>query len=377
MNGVRGHQFSSSLGLAALRASTPGSFALEQLERRAAAGGELADPVGRGRTGRARPTESPPPTTVVASVAAIASATACVPAANGASSNAPIGPFQKHRAGPGDRRRRSARRPLRPDVEAHPAVRHRRSRRSSGGSVSALNARPGDQVDGSSSRGLGLPTQRRRRRSDGPRSSHERVADLRGPGPSKNGEAHRAADQDRGRPSRGRPRARRSCPVTFAAAERRRRAAALGSSRMPLRVVTSRSSRQPRGARQQVRDALVHACARWAAPKRVVDVHLGQRVSAPASVGVVLRLALRRSARSGAASPGPSPLRATSAPVPGARVTSTPRSSASDPRPAPARTSRSRPFGPPQVGEQRPAPLPPFAQLTPGSAAPPGSARRR
>ena len=38
--------------------------------------------------------ESPPPTTVVAELAAIASATARVPAANGASSNAPIGPFQ-------------------------------------------------------------------------------------------------------------------------------------------------------------------------------------------------------------------------------------------------------------------------------------------
>ena len=38
--------------------------------------------------------ESPPPTTVVAALAATASATARVPAANGASSNAPIGPFQ-------------------------------------------------------------------------------------------------------------------------------------------------------------------------------------------------------------------------------------------------------------------------------------------
>src|SRR3954447_8154183 len=38
--------------------------------------------------------ESPPPTTVVASVEATASATAFVPAAHGASSNAPIGPFQ-------------------------------------------------------------------------------------------------------------------------------------------------------------------------------------------------------------------------------------------------------------------------------------------
>src|SRR6476469_9545557 len=40
-------------------------------------------------------TESPPPTTVVAGDAATASAIARVPAANGASSKTPIGPFQK------------------------------------------------------------------------------------------------------------------------------------------------------------------------------------------------------------------------------------------------------------------------------------------
>ena len=38
--------------------------------------------------------ESPPPTTVTASDSATASATVRVPAANGSSSNAPIGPFQ-------------------------------------------------------------------------------------------------------------------------------------------------------------------------------------------------------------------------------------------------------------------------------------------
>jgi hypothetical protein len=40
-------------------------------------------------------TESPPPTTETAADAATASATATVPRANGASSNTPIGPFQK------------------------------------------------------------------------------------------------------------------------------------------------------------------------------------------------------------------------------------------------------------------------------------------
>ena len=40
-------------------------------------------------------TDSPPPTTVVASASAIARAMAIVPLANGSFSNTPIGPFQK------------------------------------------------------------------------------------------------------------------------------------------------------------------------------------------------------------------------------------------------------------------------------------------
>ena len=58
-------------------------------------------PVERWSTASSRPkcasaaAESPPPTTVTPGAAATASATARVPAANGSSSNAPIGPFQK------------------------------------------------------------------------------------------------------------------------------------------------------------------------------------------------------------------------------------------------------------------------------------------
>ena len=40
-------------------------------------------------------TESPPPATVTPGHSAMASATALVPAANGAISNTPMGPFQK------------------------------------------------------------------------------------------------------------------------------------------------------------------------------------------------------------------------------------------------------------------------------------------
>ena len=76
------------------RAFTPGS-SLPSISS-----SEAPPPVERWVTWSASPNcasaaaESPPPTTVVASVAAIASATAFVPAANGSSSNAPIGPFQ-------------------------------------------------------------------------------------------------------------------------------------------------------------------------------------------------------------------------------------------------------------------------------------------
>ena len=66
---------------------------------------------------------SPPPTTVTASVAATASATARVPAANGSSSKAPIGPFQKTVPADCDLRRVELG-GLRADVEAHQALGH-------------------------------------------------------------------------------------------------------------------------------------------------------------------------------------------------------------------------------------------------------------
>src|SRR5689334_2554317 len=76
-------------------ASTPGSC-LPSISS-----SDAPPPVDRCVTLSARPkrwsaaAESPPPTTVVPGAAAMASATARVPAANGSISNAPIGPFQK------------------------------------------------------------------------------------------------------------------------------------------------------------------------------------------------------------------------------------------------------------------------------------------
>ena len=54
----------------------------------------MVEPVLADAERRTAAAESPPPTTVKPSVSAIASATARVPAANGATSNTPIGPFQ-------------------------------------------------------------------------------------------------------------------------------------------------------------------------------------------------------------------------------------------------------------------------------------------
>ena len=72
---------------------------LEQLERRAAAGGDVVDVGLPGRTAASAAALSPPPTTVKPRVSATASATVRVPAAKRGSSNTPIGPFQKHGAG--------------------------------------------------------------------------------------------------------------------------------------------------------------------------------------------------------------------------------------------------------------------------------------
>ena len=75
-------------------ASTPGSV-LPSISS-----SDAPPPVERWVTSSARPNcasaaaVSPPPTTVVPARRATASATARVPAANGSSSNAPIGPFQ-------------------------------------------------------------------------------------------------------------------------------------------------------------------------------------------------------------------------------------------------------------------------------------------
>ena len=115
-------QFPAMNGVRMLTEGPPrrAGLTLDELER-------SPPPVERWSTSSARPNwasaaaESPPPTTVVPGAAAIASATRFVPAANGSSSNAPIGPFQN--TVPASRSRRRSARRSGADVEAHPAVR--------------------------------------------------------------------------------------------------------------------------------------------------------------------------------------------------------------------------------------------------------------
>ena len=168
-------------------------LAFDQLERGAAAGRQVGDVVGEAelraaprRCRRRRRPSSP-------GVAATASATARVPAANGSSSNAPIGPFQNTVPGVADLVGVRGRRP-RPDVEAHPAVGH----------VDAVELAPlgvggeavGEHEVDCGSRSLPLAVGERAPRRLDALLLAQRGADVVALGREER-EAHRAADQDR------------------------------------------------------------------------------------------------------------------------------------------------------------------------------------
>ena len=133
--------------------------------------------------------ESPPPTTDSPSTPATASATPRVPAVNGASSNTPIGPFQKTvlRVGqvPGEQLDR-----VRPDVQALEPVRDRLDRRPS----PAASATTSAQTTSIGSTILSPASSSNRRQVSTWSALQQRVADpvaLRG----EEREAHAAADQ--------------------------------------------------------------------------------------------------------------------------------------------------------------------------------------
>ena len=130
-----------------------------------------------------------------------------------------------------------------------------------------------------------------------------------------------------------------------------------GSSRMPLSVVTSRSSSRPAARRQQVRDALGRGVRAVRGAERVVDVDVGE-----------LRVALgqrrrrsssrpRRSARSRPSRRRPSGTSSRS----GASVTSTPSSSPSRSAAGLSENFSSTPFGRPRCAS-RTSPAAPFSR---------------
>jgi hypothetical protein len=95
-------------------------------------------------------------------------------------------------------------------------------------------------------------------------------------------EAHRAADEDRIGARSGTRRSRPILSVTFAPPTIAT-SGALGSSRMPVSVRTSRSSSGPRRARQRVRDALrrgVRAVGARRTRRRCLHLEVVQRLHA-------------------------------------------------------------------------------------------------
>ena len=274
-------------------ACTPGRvLALDQLERRAAAGGEVVDRVAPGRTARA-----PPPSR---------------------RRRRPSGPARsRDRLGHRARARRErlqlerAHRPVPEDRARARDLRSRSARRSPG------------RCRGPSSRPAPRPRRARgaRRRPRGGRRSRGRsaAAGARWPGASacawpsararvldvlvvaqrvadrvalraQEREAHRAADDHHVGELQEAVDHARSCPPPW---RRRRspRAGAAGCSRIPVSVLTSRSSSRPAALGSRCATPSVLACARWAAPKASLTYTSASSASARASSGSLLRLA--------------------------------------------------------------------------------------
>ena len=253
--------------------------------RRPSRGGQ---PCRRGRTAASAAALSPPPTTVVPGASATASATACVPAANGSSSNAPIGPFQNTRAGARDL---LARRPARCAARCRgPSSRRARRRRRAAASRCPPRTRaPSTRSSGSSSRQpLSCAAASARVAGSMPSSSHSEAPTV-WPWALKNGK-HIAPPM---RIVCARSRNASMTPilsVTFAPPTIATSGAA-GASRMPFSVSTSRCSSSPAALGSSSRHADRGRVRAVRGAERVVDVGVGQRRVAPGELRVVLRLA--------------------------------------------------------------------------------------
>ena len=225
----------------------------------------------RDRCGRRGPacvtaaTESPPPTTVWPGQAATASATARVPAANGASSNAPIGPFQNTVRAPRDalprRPRRSAGRCRGPSSRAGST---RTAAPST--SVSAENSRPATTSTGSaSSQSCAAQAARARRASACPSSSSCSESPIARPSAAANVKAIAPPI----RIASARSASVSSTPILSAtltppAITTNGRS---GASSRPPSASSSRRSSSPAAAGSRCATPSVEACARCAAPK--------------------------------------------------------------------------------------------------------------
>ena len=201
--------------------------------------------------------ESPPPTTVVPSQSAMASATRRVPAANGSSSNAPIGPFQKTVPAPAitsayaSAESRPMSSPIQPSGTSTPS--------SSCTSVSAENSRPATRSVGSSSLSLASA----RFAGSTPSSSHF-DAPTSWPWAAKNGK--HMAPPIRTVSARSRNASRTPILSVTLAPPTTATSGRCGSSRIPVSVDTSDSSSRPAADGSRCATASVEACARCAAP---------------------------------------------------------------------------------------------------------------
>ena len=283
-------------------------LALDQLERRAAAGRQVRDPVRQAEPRRAprrsrrrrRPSSPAPPRPP--------RATARVPAANGSSSNAPIGPFQNTVPAPRDLLARSAAAvrgpmssPIQPSGTSTP----------SSVAASALGADAARRARGPRA-ARARPRGRRRRRSAHARasstsSSAHSEAPMAWPCAARNGK-HIAPPI---RIASASSRKRSMTPILSrhlgAAEDRHQRPRRLGQQRGQRRSTSRSSSRPAALVVDQSRDALGRGVRAVRGAEGVVDVDVGERGerSTPARGRSWSRRA--RSGRSRAAAPRPAP----------------------------------------------------------------------
>ena len=195
---VAGDAAAGAPAQASSSASTPGQLACPRAARARRRRRSRGGPRGRpGRTARARPPSRRRRPRSCPARAATASATARVPAANGSSSNAPIGPFQNTVPGR-SRSRRRTRPPCAARCRGPSSRRAPRRRRARGARRRASKRSPSTRSTGSSSRQFAaLRLRERLARASSTPSSSTSESPVGMPCARKKREAHRAADQQR------------------------------------------------------------------------------------------------------------------------------------------------------------------------------------